>query len=72
MNMAQATLTVDRLWSEFQSLSPSVQGEFIERLVADEALRAELEDTLDLAIVAERADEPSRPWDDVMGEIRGR
>lgn len=70
--MAQATLTIDRIWSEFRSLSPSAQGEFIERLVADEALRAELEDTLDLAIVAERANEPSRPWDEVMDEIRGR
>ncbi len=70
--MAQATLTTKQVWSEFRALPRASQEEFIELLAAESDLRAELEDAIDLAIVAERTDEPSRPWDEVMDEIIGR
>jgi hypothetical protein len=67
--MANGTTTTDRIWADFLTLSRASRDQFLARLVADEAVRQEIEDLLDLAIVNERDHEPTRPLDDVLAEL---
>jgi hypothetical protein len=67
--MAQTVTTVEQLWSVFQMMPRASRDEFLARLVADESLRQEIEDLLDLAVVRDRSDEPVRPLDEVLAEI---
>ena len=70
--MAQAAPTVDVLWTAFRALPPDMRDQFMEKVVADAALRQELEDALDRALARERANEPARPLDDVLAELAER
>lgn len=67
--MTQTGASVDVLWTAFRALAPESRDRFLEQMVADVALRQELEDVLDLAVARERASEPVRPLDDVRREI---
>ena len=70
--MAQATPPMDQVWTAFRALSPKSRVAFLQLLVTNEELREELEDASDLLIIVERRDEPTRPFDEVMDEIRAR
>ena len=70
--MAQATLAMDQVWADFRALSPESRVAFLRLLLTNEELREELEDASDLLDIAERRDEPTRPFDEVMEEIRAR
>lgn len=70
--MARSTSTTEQVWADFRTLSPESRVAFLQLLVADDELREELEDAFDLAVIAERADEPTRPFSEVMDEIRAR
>jgi len=61
MTTAQATAEV--FWTAFMAMSEKERTAFLERLVADPHLRADL---LDAALIQERADEPARPLDEVL------
>ncbi len=83
--MAQTEATFDTVWNAFRALSPEARDRFVERLVADTALREELEDVMDVQMATERLeeledvmdvqmaterlDEPVRPLDDVLDEL---
>ena len=67
--MAQAQGTIEGVWSAFRALPQPSREQFLERVVADAALREEIEDLLDLAVAQERADEPVRPLDEVLAEL---
>ena len=66
--MAQPASSVDVLWGTLRALPRESRERFMDRLVADAALREELEDALDLAVARERANEPVRPLGDVLRE----
>lgn len=70
--MAHATLTMDQVWTDFRALTPESRVAFLQLLLTDAELRDELEDASDLLDIAERRDEPTRPWEEVMDEIRAR
>ncbi len=67
--MAQLDATVDMVWTAFRALPPEARDRFVEKMVADVALREELEDLLDTQMANERLDEPVRPLDDVLDEL---
>ncbi len=67
--MAQLDATVDMVWTAFRALPPEARDRFVEKMVADVALREELEDLLDAQWANERLDEPVRPLDDVLGGL---
>jgi hypothetical protein len=67
--MAQTAITVEQFWSVFQMMPRTSRVQFLERLVADETTRQEIEDLLDLAVVRDRSDEPVRPLDEVLAKI---
>ncbi len=67
--MAQTEATFDTVWNAFRALPPEARDRFVERLVADTALREELEDVMDVQMATERLDEPVRPLDDVLDEL---
>jgi hypothetical protein len=69
LNMADQTTTTERIWSDFLSLPRASRDQFLALLVADDAIRQEIEDLLDLAIVDERRHEPTRSLDDVLAEL---
>lgn len=66
--MAQVE-ALEYVWKAFWALSPAARNEFLERLVKDDTLRQELEDLWDLEIARERANEPTRPLEDVLTEL---
>ncbi len=70
--MAQATLTLDQVWTDFRALSPESRVAFLQRILTTEELRDELEDASDLLHIAERRDEPTIPFDEVMAGIRAQ
>lgn len=70
--MAQKTSTMDQVWADFRALSPESRVAFLQLLLTNEELRDELEDASDLLDIAERRDEPTRPFAEVMDEIRAR
>jgi len=67
--MAQSQGVADGLWTAFRALPRASRELFLERMVADVALRRELEDSLDLAVARERSTEPVRPLDEVLAEL---
>lgn len=67
--MTRADATVNGLWTAFRALPRASREQFLERMVADAALRQELDDFLDLAVARERSEEPVRPLDEVLAEI---
>ena len=67
--MAKPSATIEQIWSDFQTLSASSRDQFLERLVADETVRQEIEKVLDLAVVADRLHEPARSLDDVIADL---
>lgn len=67
--MATASETAEGMWTVFRSLSEESQEAFLERLMADRALRDEIEQLLDLALAEERSNEPVRSLDTVLAEI---
>jgi hypothetical protein len=67
--MANHTTTTDQIWAEFLRLPRTSRDQFLALLVADDAIRQEIEDLLDLAVVTERLHEPTRPLDDVLAEL---
>ncbi len=70
--MAHRTLTKNTVWTDFRALSPESRVAFLMELIAADDLRQELEDAFDGAVMAERADEPRDPIDEVMEGIRAR
>ena len=70
--MAQTTSTMQQVWADFRALSPESRVAFLQLLVANEELRDELEDASDLLHIAERRDEPTIPFDEVMAGIRAQ
>ena len=61
---------VEAVWSALEKLSRPEREELIERLLRDPELR---EDVVDLALIQERRDEPSRPLRDYLaGRIKKR
>lgn len=61
MNATQATAEV--FWTAFQALSKGEREAFLEKLFNDRALK---EDLFDLAILEQRAEEPSRSLTDYL------
>jgi hypothetical protein len=61
MDAAQATAEV--FWTAFQALSKHERDAFLEKLFNDRTLK---EDLIDLAILEQRADEPSRSLTDYL------
>jgi hypothetical protein len=61
MNAAQATAEV--FWTAFQALSKSEREAFLEKLFNDHALK---EDLIDLTLLEQRAEEPSRSLTDYL------
>ena len=70
--MARRTRPVDQVWTDFRALSPESRVALLQLLIADDELSAELEDAFDLAVMAERRDDPRVPIDEVMEGIRAR
>ena len=68
--MTHSTLTMDQVWTDFRALSPEARVALLQTLLTDEQSRDELEDASDLLDIAERRDEPSRPWDEVVRELK--
>jgi hypothetical protein len=54
------------LYANFKALDPSGRDELLRLLLADEELRADLQDFL---IIEARRDEGSRPLDEVLSEL---
>lgn len=67
--MTSSEATAEVFWTAFSALDREARDKFMEKVVADPKLREELEDLLDLEIVAERSGEPTRPLDEVLDEI---
>ena len=63
MNQQEATAEV--FWTAFQALSADQREAVIERLVRDEKFR---EDLVDIVILEQRKDEPSRPLEDYLAD----
>jgi hypothetical protein len=63
MNPQEATAEV--FWTAFQALSASQREAVIERLVRDNQFR---EDLVDIVILEQRKDEPSRPLEDYLAD----
>jgi hypothetical protein len=61
MTTAQATAEV--FWTAFMAMSEKERRAFLERLIADPALR---EDLLDAALIEERRHEPTRPLEAIL------
>jgi len=70
--MAQTGLKMEQVWADFRALSPVSRVAFLQLLLTDEKIRDELEDASDLLDIAERRDESSIPFDEVMDGIRDR
>ena len=54
-------------WRAFQSLSAEEKRAVVERLLKDPAFR---EDLLDIALILQRQNEPSRPYEEIREELR--
>jgi hypothetical protein len=63
-----ATSAVD-VWKAFSSLSANSRDQFIELMLADPAVREEVEDLLDLELADQRSREPVRPLEEVLAEL---
>lgn len=67
--MTSSEATAEVFWTAFSALPPEARDRFMEKMLADPALREELEDLLDMEIVEERSGESTRPLDDVLEEL---
>lgn len=63
--MAIAETTVETLWKVFCALSKKERAVIMERLLADSDFR---EDLIDMAIVKQRAKEPSRSIEEYLAQ----
>ncbi len=63
--MAIAETTVETLWKAFCALSKKERAVIMERLLADSDFR---EDLIDMAIVKQRAKEPSRSIEEYLAQ----
>ncbi len=69
LSMTSSEATAEVFWTAFSALSSEARDSFMEKMLADPALREELEDLLDLEVVAERSGEATRPLEDVLREL---
>ena len=67
--MMAADATAEVFWTAFNALPEETREKVIEKMLADTVLREEVEDLLDLEVVKERSNEPTRPLDDVLAEL---
>ena len=67
MTSSQATAEV--FFTALKALPKAERDEVLSRIASDRGLRRDL---MDLAVMAERADEPSRPFDEYLSERRAR
>ena len=67
--MTKIEATAEVFYTAFKALPKRERDAFVTRLAQDEGLR---KDFMDIAVALERQGEPSRPLDDVLGEIEGR
>jgi len=63
--MATRTVTAETFWMAFQALSSPEQRSVVERLLQDRDFR---EDLVDIALIENRRDEPSRPLREYLAE----
>jgi len=63
--MSEAEATAEVLYTAFKALPRAERDALLVRLARDKALA---EDFLDLALIEERRDEPSRPFRDYLAE----
>jgi len=69
LHMTKAETTAEGFVAVLKALPKSERDAVIVRIAQDEEFRLDL---VDLAIVAERAEEPSRPFNECLREKRGR
>lgn len=69
--MTSSEATAEVFWTAFSALPRETRDRFMEKMLADPALREDLEDLLDLEVASERSDEPARPLDEVLAELDG-
>jgi hypothetical protein len=69
--MTSSEATAEVFWTAYSALPRETRDRFMEKVLADPALREELEDLLDLEVASERSDEPTRPLDEVLAELDG-
>ncbi len=67
MAMTTVDATAEVFWTAFRALSKKERAAIVERLLADREFR---EDLIDLAILDQRAKEPSRSLDDYLAHRR--
>ena len=65
--MTTIDATAEVFWTAFRALSKKARAAIVERLLADREFR---EDLIDLAILDQRAKEPSRSLDDYLTHRR--
>ncbi len=58
-------MTAHVFLTAFKAMPKAERDEFLAMLIADESVR---EDLIDLALIAERQDEPSRPFSEFLAE----
>jgi hypothetical protein len=63
--MTEAEATAEVFWTAFKVLPRAEQQAILRRIVRDQNLRHDL---IDLALIEERRDEPSRPLNDYLNE----
>jgi len=57
--------TAEVFWTAFQALSANEREAVVQRLVRDEQF---MEDLIDIVILEQRKDEPSRPLEDYLAD----
>jgi hypothetical protein len=65
--MTEAEATAEVFWTAFKVLPRAEQQAILRRIVRDQNLRHDL---IDLALIEERRDEPSRPLQDYLKETQ--
>jgi len=67
--MTSSEATAEVFWTAFNALPRERRDRIMERMLADPALREDLEDLLDLEVASERSDEPTRPLDEALAKL---
>ncbi len=65
--MSTTVATAEVFWTAFRALSKKEQEAFLHRLLRDKSLR---EDMIDISILEQRKNEPSRSLDEYLHERR--
>lgn len=65
--MGKAEATADAFLAVLKALPKSQRDAVVARIAADEEFA---EDILDIALIAARRDEPSRPLEDVLADLK--